>query len=590
MRAARRRRASMPYELQPLKAPRLAGLRLRAFAALAERPLIGTPLRRTMLAAMRIPEFRRVPAQAEDAAIVVPPLPGIADLDLIGEPGARELPAPHSGGTFASADDFTSAYERGACTPVDVAAGFAHAVAASDAASPPLRAIIATNADDLMTQARESADRYAAGNTLGPLDGVPIAVKDELDQLSYPTTIGMRFAGGAPARADATAVARLREAGALLVGKTNVHEIGLGVTGINPHHGTARNPYDPGRMTGGSSSGSAAAVAAGLCPIALGADAGGSIRIPAALCGVVGLKPTFGRVSERGAAPICWSLAHVGPLAGTARDAALCYLTIAGTDPLDPNTHRQPAPDLRAFDSADNNSLAPLRIGVYRPWYSDADADVVAACNAALAQFATRGATMRDVDIAEIHLVRAAHAVTIAVEMATAFAEQYRIDRRAFGLDVRLSLLLAHHLAPTDYVHAQRLRRRVSAHVARALEDVDVLVTPTTACTAPPVPPDALATGEANFATLDRLMRFVTLANLTGLPAISFPVGYDANGLPIGMQLIAHPWREDVLLRFAHAAEGFIARRRPVARHALLPTGARSQLRGSSLFSRRPST
>jgi Asp-tRNA(Asn)/Glu-tRNA(Gln) amidotransferase A subunit family amidase len=529
-------------------------------------------------------------ARAEDASIVVPPLPGIADLDVVSEPGARELPVPHSGGTFASAHDFTLAYARGAYTPVDVAARFARALAASDAASPPLRAMIATNADDLMTQARESADRYATGNTLGPLDGVPVAVKDELDQLPYPTTIGTRFAGRAPARADATAVARLRAAGALLVGKTNMHEIGLGVTGLNPHHGTARNPYETDRMTGGSSSGSAAAVAAGLCPIALGADAGGSIRIPAALCGVVGLKPTFGRVSERGAAPICWSLAHVGPLAATARDAALCYLTIAGIDPLDPNTHRQPEPDLRAFDDADDGSLASLRIGVYRAWYSDADADVVAACNAALAQFAARGATVRDVDIAEIHLVRPAHAVTIAVEMATAFAEQYRTDRCAFGLDVRLSLLLAHHLAPTDYVHAQRLRRRVGAHVARALEDVDVLVTPTTACTAPLVPADALATGEANFATLDRLMRFVTLANLTGLPAISFPAGYDAKGLPIGMQLIAHPWREDVLLRFAHAAEDFVARARPMVHDDLLSTGAESQLCGSSLFSGRPST
>jgi Asp-tRNA(Asn)/Glu-tRNA(Gln) amidotransferase A subunit family amidase len=580
----------MAYELQPLKAPRLAGRRLRAFAALAERPLIGAPLRRTMLAAMRIPDFRRVPARADDAAIVVPPLPGIADPDLISEPGARKLPAPHSGGTFASAHDFTSAYERGAPTPLDVAAAFARALAASDAASPPLRAMIATNADDLIAQARESADRYAAGNTLGPLDGVPVAVKDELDQLPYPTTIGTRFTGRAPAPADATAVARLRAAGALLIGKANMHEIGLGVTGVNPHHGTSRNPYDTDRMTGGSSSGSAAAVAAGLCPIALGADAGGSIRIPAALCGVVGLKPTFGRVSECGAAPICWSLAHVGPLAATARDAALGYLTIAGVDSCDRNTHRQPAPDFRSFEGAENGSLASLRIGIYRPWYSDADPDVVAACDGVLAQFVARGATVCDVDIAEIHLVRPAHAVTIAVEMATAFAEQYRIDRRAFGLDVRLSLLLAHHLAPTDYVHAQRLRGRVGRNVARALAEVDVLVTPTTACTAPRIPADALATGEANFATLDRLMRFVTLANLTGLPAISFPAGYDAEGLPIGMQLIARPWREDVLLRFAHVAEGFVARARPATHHDLLPAGARSQRDGSSLFSGRPST
>jgi Asp-tRNA(Asn)/Glu-tRNA(Gln) amidotransferase A subunit family amidase len=158
---------------------------------------------------------------------------------------------------------------------------------------------------------------------LGPLDGVPIAVKDELDQVPYATTAGTRFLGREPASSDATVVARLRSAGALLVGKTNMHEVGLGITGVNPHHGTSRNPYDPARITGGSSSGSAAAVAAGLCPIAVSADAGGSIRIPAALCGVVGLKPTFGRMSERGAAALCWSLAHIGVIGASSADVAL---------------------------------------------------------------------------------------------------------------------------------------------------------------------------------------------------------------------------------------------------------------------------
>ena len=170
--------------------------------------------------------------------------------------------------------------------------------------------MIAVNRDDVMKQAREATQRIKAGKPLSIFDGVPVAVKDELDMVPYPTTVGTSFLGKSPAKEDATVVARMRAAGALLVGKTNMHEIGINVTGLNPHHGTTRNPYNTDHFTGGSSSGSATAVAAGLVPVAIGADGGGSIRIPASFCGVFGLKPTFGRVSEHGAAPLCWSVAH----------------------------------------------------------------------------------------------------------------------------------------------------------------------------------------------------------------------------------------------------------------------------------------
>jgi Asp-tRNA(Asn)/Glu-tRNA(Gln) amidotransferase A subunit family amidase len=545
------------YSVKPLKAPRLAGAALRWFAAAAELPGLGAPLRRAMLNAAQVPAFRGT--CCDEAPFLAPPLPGVGNLE-----DAQPVPASLT----AAIDDscgFAAAYRSGALSPVDIAERFLDCVKRSDAAGPPLRAFIAVDADDLRAQARASAERYRDGRPVGPLDGVPIAVKDELDQTPHPTTVGTRFLRQVPAR-DATAVARLRAAGALLVGKTNMQEAGLGVTGINPHHGTARNPHDPWRVTGGSSSGSAAAVAAGLCPVAVSADAGGSIRVPSALCGLVGLKPTFGGVSEAGAATLGWSIAHVGAIGATARDVALAYLAMAGPDPLDPNTLRQPpalAPDFGA-------GVAGLTIGVYRPWFEDAAPDIVAACRRTLDSLTRLGAKVRDVELPDLHLVRPAHLVTVAVEWATGFGNVHRRHRREFGHDVRLILALASALRPTDYVHAQRLRRRICSHFAAALREVDVIATPTTAITAPPLRPDALASGESDFTTLDLLSRFATAANLTGHPAISFPAGHEGQGLPVGLQLIGRPWREDVLLRVAGAAETLVERRPPRVRFDLL--------------------
>jgi Asp-tRNA(Asn)/Glu-tRNA(Gln) amidotransferase A subunit family amidase len=185
------------------------------------------------------------------------------------------------------------------------------------------------------------------------LDGVPVPVKDEVEMLPFGTTVGTRFLGKTPAKQDSTVVARMRATGALMVGKCNMHEIGIGVTGLNPHHGTVRNPYNINHHTGGSSSGPAAAVAAGFGPVAIGADGGGSIRLPSGFCGVVGLKTTYSRVSEFGAAPLCWSVAHLGPIAGTARVVAMGFAILAGADHNDPHTHNQPEISMDGFSQLD---------------------------------------------------------------------------------------------------------------------------------------------------------------------------------------------------------------------------------------------
>lgn len=557
----------MTYDLAPIKVPRLAGGSLRAACALVESSAVGGLVLKQMQGNLGIERFR---ATATSAPIAFgPPVPRVlADdrepLDLAELAGR----APEGEGfRFESAVDFHRAYREGLCTPLEVAERVIAATKESQAADPAMSLFIAQDEADVLRQAEASARRWAEGAPLGPLDGVPVAVKDEVDQEGYPTTVGTRFLGRAPARSDATVVARLRAQGALLIGKANMHELGIGVTGLNPHHGTPRNPYDPARHTGGSSSGSGAAVAAGLCPIAVAADGGGSIRQPAALCGVFGLKPTFGRVSEHGAAPLCWSVAHLGPIAATALDCALGYAVMAGKDDRDPQSQRQPPPDL---DALFDDDLRGLSLGVYAPWFEDADPEVVSTCKRMLDALCERGAVVKEIEIPNLDLLRVAHLVTIAVEMATSQLAWFKQHRGDYGADVRMNLALARALPSSDYVHAQRHRSEIAARFAALLKEVDVICTPTTACTAPLVPKDALSTGESNLPLLGKIMRYAPAANFTGLPAITMPAGYDEAGLPIGFQIMGRPWQESLLLRLARVAEEVVLRREPRFHRRLL--------------------
>ena len=546
----------MAYDLTQLKAPRSAGGLLRFLVWLAEGRLGGL-LAKKFFADIGIDDMRA--AEATEALPLEHRLLRAARRETFegGEP-AQPPEAVVADRPYETAADFVAAYRDGDLTPEDVAERLIAWSSDSNASNPPLRAVIAQNADEVMLLARQSAERYREGKPLGPLDGVPVGVKDELDVAGYPTKVGTRFLGKRPATEDAWVVSKLRDAGAMLVGKLNMHEIGMGVTGLNPHFGAARNPYDPAHATGGSSSGSAAAVGAGLCPLAVGADGGGSIRIPASLCGQVGLKATFGRISEHGAAPLCWSVAHVGPIGADARDTALGYLAMAGPDRRDPNSTAQPPVDLARFGDA---NLEGMRLGVFRPWFEHADRDVVAACDRVLTEMASRGATVVDINIPDLALLRTAHLVTIVSEMRASHRLYIERNRKAYGLDTRLNLALAGRMLATDYVHAQRLRARFDMHFEKALRTVDVIVTPTTACTAPLLPADALASGESNLEVTDRIMRFAPAGNLTGLPALSCPAGYDRDGLPVGIQFMGRAWSEGLLLRLASVVETFVERR-----------------------------
>ena len=309
-------------------------------------------------------------------------------------------------------------------------------------------------------------------------------------------------------------------------------------------------------------------MAAGFCPLATGADGGGSIRIPAAFCGVVGLKPTFGRLSEHGAVPLCWSVGHLGPLAATATDAALGYAVMAGPDARDANSLHQPSPSLDGWDDLD---LTGLKIGVYAPWFHHAEPEIVAACGALLRKFTDSGAMIREIMLPDLEAARLAHAVTIASEMAHCVDTIHNGRRERFNLDVRVTLAVGRSFGSSDYIRAQQVRARLMGHFARAFESVDVIVTPATGVVAPAISKAAAEIGESDLAMATEIMRFATPSNLTGHPAISFPAGYTAAGLPVGMQVIGRPWDEQTLLRLALAAEQFVERRKPAVFHNLLP-------------------
>jgi Asp-tRNA(Asn)/Glu-tRNA(Gln) amidotransferase A subunit family amidase len=580
----------MIYSMQTASTPRLKGRALRALVALVENPLTRPLIARKVLRDTGIGTLRG--ATLDEAPSVRPDLPhaGVLagrarDADWPGGagagPGAKAIgavaerpdTAAGDGFHFATAADFQRAYSHGRLTPDAVARRVLEAIRASDDRDPPLRAMVAVDDDDVLAQAAAATERWRAGSPLGPLDGVPIAVKDELDQAPYPTTVGTAFRRQ-PAAEDAFVVARLRAAGAVLIGKANMHEIGIDVTGLNLTHVTPRNPYDTRRYPGGSSSGPAAAVGAGLCPIAIGADGGGSIRIPASLCGVFGLKPTFGRVSESGAAPLAWSVAHVGPIAASADDLALAYAAIAGPDPRDPHTLRQPDPALAGYgDGPDGDPARGLRIGVFTPWFEHAEEEVIATCRRLLDLLEEAGATVVDVEIPDLELCRLAHGITILAEMVTS-TERYHADHGAeYGPATRLNLALGRQLTGRDYVRAQQVRTRMTAHFQRAFDAVDVIATPAAARTAPLIRRGALAAGESDLDMTSSLMRFAVPANLTGHPALAVPAGYTAEGLPVGLQLIGRAWDEARLLDLARFLEPRVPRRQPALHFDLLAPG-----------------
>lgn len=549
------------YKLESVNLPKLTGRSLRMFASFLDtkigHALLWGKLARdaglTKLEALdpqESPAFEpnhKAEAAAPEEREVV-----IKDLETIRASEPVKTP-------YATIGDYAKAYRDGTTTPTDVATRVLAAIEKTEQAESPLRLFIAIDSEDVHRQAKEAAARLADGKPLSILDGVPIAIKDELDMVPFPTTVGTGFLGREPAHEDATVVSRLRAAGAVLVGKCNMHEIGINPTGANLVHGHCRNPWDISRDPGGSSSGSAAAVAAGVVPAAIGADGGGSIRVPAALCGTVGLKATWGRVSEYGAAPLCWSVAHVGPLAATVEDTALLYRVIAGSDPNDPNSQCRPAVTV---DGWSNDDLTGLRLGVYPEWFDHCDDEIRSTCQASVDNLIKQGAKLVEVEIPELEEMRIAHAITILSEMAASLASHDAAHKR-LAPSSRINLRIGGSFQASDYVRSQRMRRRALDIFAEVFKKVDVVVTPATALAAPLIPEKGESAGWSDLSTVTELMRYANTANLTGHPAIAVPVGFTKSGLPIGLQIIGRPWEEHILFKIAHSVERVAEHRSP---------------------------
>lgn len=414
-----------------------------------------------------------------------------------------------------------------------------------------LRAFITVEQDAALKAADGSDARRRDGARRGPLDGLPVAVKDNLDVAGRTTTMGSAiFRDHIPLR-SAAVVDRLEEQGAVRLGATNLHEFALGVTTENPHYGICRNPWDESRTPGGSSGGSAVAVAAGMALAALGSDTSGSIRIPAAACGIVGLKPTYGRISSFGCYPEAWSLDHVGVLTASVADAALLLDALSGHDPR----ARSSLPLPPTSSQHEIEEQRPLRIGVEEEFFfSGIDTDVEDVVREALDDLARAGASLVPVSLPS--LSDAIFALTVIdTSETTAFHDaQLRRHGEQYGEDVRRLVECGALTSAVDYLHAQQIRSNVRAEFHRAFSDVDVIASPTLPLRTPPV---GQARVEVNGELRDRdseLMRVVGPSNLAGIPSVSVPCGV-LDGMPVGMQLIGPALGEGVVLRAAAAVE-----------------------------------
>jgi len=411
--------------------------------------------------------------------------------------------------------------------------------------NPTLNAFITVN--DLDTAVNLTYPETIPAVLANALRGIPIAVKDIIYTAGVRTTIGSKFFADHIPNSDAFAVEQLKRASATIIGKTNTHEIALGVTGNNPHFGTAHNPWDVTRIPGGSSSGSAIAVATGMALGALGTDTGGSIRIPASLCGVVGLKPTYGRVSLRGVFPLSWNLDHVGPLASCVRDAALILQVISTYDSIDPASVKMIAGDYlgHLIDDIEGRKIA-LGVGEY---VEAADPEVLAAVRQAARIFEGLGCTVQEVNVDWMREAALANATMTRSDGAAVHRERLREHPEMFGEDILQRLQQGANTTSTEYALARRTQAEVRKRCELFFESYDFLIIPSTPNAAPTI------AGNDAVEQAARLTRFTAPFNLTGLPAISIPCGFTSEGLPIGLQIVSRAWADAKVLNAAFAYE-----------------------------------
>jgi len=422
-----------------------------------------------------------------------------------------------------------------------------------NAMEPTVKAYITPMPDEALSAAFEAEKAINRGDYLGPLHGIPIGLKDVFDIKGVRTTLGTKGAVDLMPTEDSTAASKLRKAGAIFLGKLNMTELAFGITGENIHYGNTANPWKRGHISGGSSSGSAAATAAGECAAALGTDTGGSVRIPASLCGVVGLIPTFGRVSLRGVFPLSWSMDHVGVITRTVQDCAILLNAISGYDPQDPSS-----PDVEVPDFAANldQGVQGLRIGLplAHAWdiLDDTVSNRVTRATETLAQM---GASLTEVSVPFFSSIADAFSPIARGEAIVSYQDLLKSSASSLDPNVKQRVEMGLTVSTPDYIRAQQARSRLRQEARAVFQQVDLLATPTCIIAAPPYSTEEVKVGGTKMTLLDALGRLTRFANFIGLPAISVPCGFSEGGLPIGLQLIGRPFEEAEVLRAAHAYE-----------------------------------
>jgi len=405
-----------------------------------------------------------------------------------------------------------------------------------------------------MEEARRAGDEIAAGRYRGPLHGIPYGAKDIIDTAGIRTTNGSSFHRDNVPAEDAEVIARLKRAGAILIGKTHTHEFAAASTTINPHWGTSHNPWNPDRIVGGSSGGSAAAVSAGMIPAALGTDTGGSVRTPAAFCGIVGLKPTHGRVSIRGICPNVLSLDHCGPMTRSAKDAAMFLNVMAGFDPLDSKTRDVSVPD---YTEGIDKGVAGSRIFICPDFYSNSevDSEILEAFARAAMVFRDLGANIEEVSFPNAGRFGELFPKIAGPEFAAFHRPYYEENPDGYGDDVRERYEWSAQIPLDDYVHAMRERVLLRREAAAFLKDADAMIMPSVPCAAPPIE-TLMAEMNGRDLPFSYLHRpFLSCHNMTGCPSLVVPMGLNKIGLPLSLDIVTAPWREAAALRCAHAYE-----------------------------------
>ncbi len=415
-----------------------------------------------------------------------------------------------------------------------------------------LAAYISVYEEQARAVAKAAEAMVQAGHWLGPLHGIPVSLKDNVAVRGLATTAGSKILRDWIPDEDATVTARLRQAGAIFVGKTNMHEFAWGGTSANPHYGAVRNPWNPERFPAGSSGGSGAAVAARTCYGAIGTDTGGSIRLPSAINGIVGIRPTYGRVSNAGIIPLAWSMDTAGPMTRTVEDCAIMFNVIAGPDPKDPSCSAAPVVD---YTADLGRGVRGIRIGVVPGYFfHHLQRPVHDAVRAALKTFEGLGASVVDVNIENIHGNISAQ-LTIESAEPSSYHQRWLRERPGdYGEDVRTLLEIGEMLLATHYVQAQRYRSLLRSEFLSAFKTVDVFICPTLPFTATPV--GAMKVVIENGVEEDMLsaiMQYTGVPSLTGLPSLNVPCGFDQDALPVGMQIIGQPFGEAALFRVGAA-------------------------------------